>query len=68
MQTGIDTAIEVWHVEETVLTDGSKVFDVIGANDAARVVFNCVDKHAAYDLQALLMSSARISGTSAEAV
>lgn len=61
-----DTVIEIWHIEPTELTDGSKVYDLIGASDEARVVFNCVDERAALVLQAMLMSNDHISGCSAE--
>lgn len=61
-----DAAIEVWHLDSTELTDGSMVYDVIGASDEARIVFNCADLRAAEALQAMLMS-ADVSGASAEA-
>ena len=61
-----DTEIAAWHIEPTTLTDGSKVYDVIGASDQARVVFNCIDEAAARDLQSLL--NGRVSGASAEAL
>lgn len=60
-----DTDINAWHIEPTELDDGSEVFDVIGANDEARVVIHCYDEHQAEQLVALLN---RQSGASAEAL
>ena len=59
-----DISIEEWHIESTELSDGSKVYDLIGASDEARVVINCVDWDAAVTLQTAL----NFSGASAEAI
>lgn len=61
-------AIEVWHLEEATLSDGSKVFEVEGACDEAKVTFNCVDRPSAEALQAMLMSASHVSSASAEAL
>ena len=39
-----DTAIEGWSIAETECTDGSILYDVVGANDCVRVVFGCNNK------------------------
>lgn len=56
-----------WDIEEHVLTDGSKVFDVVGTSDFCRVTFHCADEQAAEALEQMLGSLA-ITGSTAEAL
>lgn len=60
-----DPTVISWDICERELTDGSKVFDVVGTSDECRVTLNCCDERTAEQLLDLLDSN-NIVGAIAE--
>lgn len=62
-----DPTVISWDICERELTDGSKVFDIVGTSDECRVTLHCCDETHAEQLLDLLDSNA-VVGAIAEAL
>jgi hypothetical protein len=60
-----DPEVISWDICEQSLSDGSKVYDVVGTSDECRVTLNCADEKSAEDLVAFL-DSYHVCGARAE--